>query len=189
MKPSLLLLILASGCAATAPSLEPDTTRLKRTGQPIDFGLVRFPGGEKWRLSQEHGSVVLLDVWATWCEPCRDALPLYDGLRKRYAEKGLVVYAVNVDDDPKGIPEFLTSLKVALPVLLDPKALVAEATLKVKMMPTSLLVDRQGVVREVHEGFDADLDGTLVPQIDALLAEPPLAPAGEPSSTVPSGKP
>lgn len=173
------LLLLVAGCAATGPSLEPDTSKLKRTGVPIDFALVRFPSGTPWRLSQEHGSVVLLDVWATWCEPCRDALPLYDALAKRYAERGLVVYAVDVDADAKGIPDFLTSLKVSLPVLLDPKALVAESTLKVKMMPTSLLIDRQGVVREVHEGFDADLDATLSPQIDALLAEPPLAPASE----------
>ncbi len=174
------VLLFCAACAAQGPALEPDRTpTLKRTGVPLDFALTRFPGGQPWRLSSEHGSVVLLDVWATWCDPCREALPVYEALRTRYAEKGLVVYAVSVDATSQPIPQFLLETKVALPVLLDPSGAVAESTLQVKMMPTSLLIDRQGVVRHVHEGFDADLTATLGPEIDALLAEPPLTPPAE----------
>ncbi|MDC0714299.1 TlpA disulfide reductase family protein [Stigmatella sp. ncwal1] len=140
-------------------------------GGPLYFEVKRYPGGEPYSVASDRGSVVLLDVWATWCEPCRDALPLYEQIAKEYGSRGLKVYALNVDEDERAIPAFLAETKVALPILVDINAAVAEKTLKVRMMPTTFLVDRQGVVRFVHEGFAEEFLQKYQTEIEQLLAE------------------
>jgi thiol-disulfide isomerase/thioredoxin len=176
-------LLALGGCAKSAP-LPPLTTSPAPgaskpgegagdtdTSRPLDFQVKRYPGGEPYDLATDRGSVVLLDVWATWCEPCRDALPYYQDLAKEYAGRGLKVYALNVDEDPRAIPSFLAEVKVTLPVLVDENAQVSERTLKVRSMPTTYLIDRRGVVRHVHEGFAEEFLAKYQSQIEALLAE------------------
>ncbi len=138
---------------------------------PLSFQVKRYPDGAPYSVSSDRGSVLLLDVWATWCEPCRDALPIYEQLATEYGSRGLKVYALNVDEDSRAIPGFLTETKVNLPILLDANAQVAEKTLGVKMMPTSFLVDRKGVVRFVHEGFAEEFLQKYQTEIEQLLAE------------------
>jgi thiol-disulfide isomerase/thioredoxin len=115
--------------------------------------------------------VVLLDVWATWCEPCRDALPLYQDLQREYGAKGLKVETINIDEDPKQISEFVKETKVSLPILLDPGGNFSQDTLKVTRMPTTFLVDRKGQVRFVHEGFAEEFLAKYQHEIEQLLAE------------------
>ncbi|MBL8937852.1 MAG: TlpA family protein disulfide reductase [Archangium sp.] len=140
--------------------------------QPLEFSVTRHPGKETWRLSQERGSVVLIDVWATWCEPCRDSLPFYDDLARQYAARGLKVYAMSVDADPSVIGPFMQELKLQLPVLHDPEATIAGSVLKVSQMPTTVLIDRRGVVRRVHEGLSDDFFQQTLSDVETLLAEP-----------------
>ncbi|WP_224368745.1 TlpA family protein disulfide reductase [Hyalangium versicolor] len=138
---------------------------------PLAFQVKRYPDGSPYTVASDRGSVVLLDVWATWCEPCRDALPLYESLAKEYGSRGLKVYALNVDEDSRAIPAFLQEVKVALPILVDENAQVAEKTLGVKMMPTTFIVDRKGVVRFTHEGFAEEFLQKYQTEIEQLLAE------------------
>jgi thiol-disulfide isomerase/thioredoxin len=170
--------LVLAGCARNAelPPLVEDrppalTGAGARKGAPLHFEVKRYPGGEPYRVASDRGSVVLLDVWATWCEPCRDSLPLYEQLAKEYGPRGLKVYALNVDEDERAIAPFVAEAKVALPILLDANAAVAEKTLKVRMMPSTYLVDRQGVVRFVHEGFAEEFLQKYQTEIEQLLAE------------------
>lgn len=160
-----------AGCATTAGVPAPDGLKPAAQGAPLELSLPRL-GGEPYSLAQDRGSVVLLDVWATWCPPCRDALPVYQDLLKEYGARGLKVYAITVDTDVRMIAGFLAEAKVDLPVLLDPGASFVESKLKVKIMPTAFLVDRNGVVRVTHEGFDEALVAQWVKDVEALLAEP-----------------
>lgn len=139
---------------------------------PLDFTLARYPDKTPFKLSSERGHVVLIDVWATWCEPCRDALPLYQDMAKEFGPKGFKVLALNVDADPSQIPKFLAETKLQLDILLDPNAEYAENTLKVKVMPTALLIDRTGRVRKVHEGFAEEFFAKYMSEVSDLLAEP-----------------
>jgi thiol-disulfide isomerase/thioredoxin len=173
------LLLACAGRSAQAPqptprAAEPVEAAPKGEGTPLEMEVKRFPGGELWKLSGDRGSVVLLDVWATWCEPCRDTLPIYSELARQYGTRGLKVYALSVDEDVRAIAPFLKENRVEVPVLLDSNAAVAEGALGVKVMPTSYLIDRRGVVREVHEGAFGDT-GSLLDQyreeIEALLKE------------------
>ncbi len=174
----LLLGLLVSNCftldagGSTRQPLAQATPTESKPSQPIELTLKPLGSTTAWKLSHERGNVVLLDVWATWCEPCRDALPLYDELNREFGGRGLKVYAISVDEDPSQIAKFLAELKVAVPVLLDPSAASAESTLHVKLMPTAFLIDRKGVIREVHEGFADDAKARYQAEIEALLAEP-----------------
>jgi cytochrome c biogenesis protein CcmG, thiol:disulfide interchange protein DsbE len=175
-----MLLVVLSGCVTvTRPELTaPSTPNTSGVAERLELALPRYPGGEAWTLSSLRGRVVLLDVWATWCEPCRDAMPLYGDLQKEFGPRGLEVMTINIDADPQPIAAFLTEAKVSLPVLRDPEAAIAESKLKVKLMPTAFLIDRRGVIRHVHEGFDEGELSTWLAEIEALLAEP--APAATP---------
>lgn len=178
MRPFRLALaaLVLSGCAQklpplTGPGLASNSGALE-SSTPLEFTVKRYPGGEPHAISSDRGNVVLLDVWATWCEPCRDALPMYEDLSKHYAARGLKVYALNVDEDTRAIPPFLEETKVTLPVLLDTNAAVSEKVLRVRGMPTTVLLDRQGRVRYVHEGFAEEYLTKFQAEIEELLAEP-----------------
>jgi thiol-disulfide isomerase/thioredoxin len=182
---TLLLAALTSslalaGCARSAmpPLTGPASAAASAGAQgpaeagPLQFQVKRYPDNAPYDLAADRGSVVLLDVWATWCEPCRDALPVYEQLAREYGNRGLKVYALNVDEDPRAIPAFLNETKVDLPILVDENAKVAEQALKVRMMPTTFLVDRRGVVRFVHEGFAEEFLQKYQNEVEQLLAEP-----------------
>lgn len=172
------MLVFASCVTPANPALTSDAHALVPSNplasnvQPLDFTLKRYPDGSPYRLSSDRGSVVLLDVWATWCEPCRDALPMYVDLVKEFGPRGFKVYAINVDADSRQIAGFLADTRVNLPILLDPEARFAESELRVKMMPTSFLIDRRGVVRSVEEGFAEEFLARYVATIEQLLKEP-----------------
>jgi thiol-disulfide isomerase/thioredoxin len=166
--------VLACGCVTPAdkPPLTGPVVAGPQGDTPLELAMKTYPHAADWSMQQERGNVVLLDVWATWCEPCRDSLPMYHDLAKEFGARGLKVYAMNVDSDPSQIPKFLEETKVTLPVLLDPNAKLAEEKLKVRMMPTAFLIDRRGVVRYVHEGFAEEFLQKYMTEIEGLLAEP-----------------
>lgn len=114
--------------------------------------------------------MVVIDAWATWCAPCIRSLPQLQALRRDYAARGVRVYAVSVDEDRAQIPTFLARSGVDLPVLLDPGGFVLEDKLKLRLMPTTWILDRTGHVRFTQESFDGDLNDVRA-HVDALLAE------------------
>jgi thiol-disulfide isomerase/thioredoxin len=134
----------------------------------VDFTVERLGGG-KYRLSQDRGSAVLIDVWATWCAPCRFALPALDRIAQEHASKGLRVYALSVDSDPYDVPTFVASLGLKVPVLLDPTADVADKVLGVRGLPSSFLFDAKGRLAQAHEGFNPDYESELRGELAALL--------------------
>ena len=138
----------------------------------LSFSLPAYPGGALHRIESDRGSVVLLDVWATWCEPCREALPTYEQLLKQYAPRGLRVYAVNVDKDSSQVATFLKQTHVSLPILLDEDAAISEHRLGVVLMPTTFLLDRSGKVRFKHEGWAEEFLAKYQSELEQLLAEP-----------------
>ncbi len=169
----LALVVACSGCTPRFVAPPPLTgSGLGADGKPLELELARYESNDRWKLSQERGHVVLLDVWASWCEPCRDSLPLYDDMQKEYGARGLRVYALNIDADPVHIKKFLQTTKISVPVLLDPNAAIAEKVLKVNVMPTTFLIDRKGVVRATHEGFAEELLVKYLAEVDELLKEP-----------------
>jgi cytochrome c biogenesis protein CcmG, thiol:disulfide interchange protein DsbE len=124
------------------------------------------------RLEDYAGKVVYLDFWASWCAPCRLSLPWMERLHREHAAAGLEVIAINVDEKAAEARRFLKRFPVGFPVVADPHGEIA-ALYDVRDMPSSYLIDRHGVVREVHRGFNRDSGARLRATIAALLREAP----------------
>lgn len=167
----LLLLLALGGSALGQASRASSSTSAKAARPPLELKLPRYPSRKVHNLAKDRGNVVLLDVWATWCEPCRVALPVYERLLKQYGKRGFKVYAINVDEDQDDIRPFIELTKLSLPVLLDQDGEIAETKLGVRVMPTSFVLDRQGRIRHMHEGFAPDSLTKYQAEIEVLLAE------------------
>ena len=121
-------------------------------------------------LASLQGKVVYLDFWASWCGPCRVSFPQLEQLRQELAPQGFEVLAVNVDEFEADAREFLEEIPVTYPVVRDGSG-ATPAAWGILGMPTGYLIDRQGVVRLVHQGYRKS-DGTaLRASIIELLGE------------------
>jgi thiol-disulfide isomerase/thioredoxin len=172
---AVMLLVLAGCAGATPASSGAKTQGLAAQPSPVgasvsDITLATYPESGKHSFSADRGQVVVIDAWATWCAPCVRSLPQLQKLRRDYGKRGVRVYAVSVDEDRGQIPTFLAAARVDLPVLLDPGGFVLEGKLKLKQMPTTWVVDRNGRVRYTQESFDGNLDDIRA-QVDALLKD------------------
>jgi thiol-disulfide isomerase/thioredoxin len=108
--------------------------------------------GKNLKLSEMAGNVVLINFWASWCGPCREEMPLLNALHKKYAPLGFTVLGVNVEEQLDGARGFLSNVPVDFPILLDNKNKVSKQY-KVIAMPTTVVVDRDGNMRYLHEGY------------------------------------
>ena len=116
-----------------------------------------------------RGQVVLVDLWATWCKPCKESLPFYAGLVRRYGKQGFAVLAISVDEDDEVVTAAVEKAKLPFTVLRDPRSTLP-ASLELQTMPTLLLLDRQGRVAFVHGGFEDGDDRLIEKQVRELVA-------------------
>ena len=98
--------------------------------------------GKSWTLQALHGKVVLVNFWATWCQPCRREMPDLDALYQKFKDQGFVVLAIS-DEEAGKINELLAEKKVSYPILLDPGRQVYEL-FRLDGIPKSFVYDRDG---------------------------------------------
>ena len=98
------------------------------------------------------GKVVLVDFWASWCEPCKQSFPAMEELHQRYGSQGLVIIAINVDENRSDMEAFLKKNAATFVVVRDPNQKLVEKA-GIATMPSSFLLDREGKVRFTHTGF------------------------------------
>jgi thiol-disulfide isomerase/thioredoxin len=140
-----------------------------KQGDPLpDLNAYKLQGAVPETLK---GKVILLDFWASWCGPCKKSFPAMQELHKQYAEKGLVIIAVSVDEKPDAMQRFVEAANVSFVTVRDAsQKLVAAAD--VATMPTSFLVDRTGKIRYIHRGFAGDETvKAYKEQVELLLKE------------------
>jgi peroxiredoxin len=127
--------------------------------------------GSKVTLSDHRGSdVVVLDFWATWCPPCKKAMPKLDAVNEKYSDKAVAVYAVNVEEKAgkKKLKRFMKDRNLGLTVLMDRKGISQDYG--VRGIPQTVVIGKKGRIQAVHTGFDPRMKQTLSSQIDRLLA-------------------
>lgn len=134
-----------------------------------DFAL-RSSRGENIRLSEHSGEVVIVNFWSTWCGPCRQEMPRLDELYSKYRRAGLVLLGISIDYQRERASEMAETLKVAYPVLFDELRSVSRAY-GVDDLPVTLLIDRQGVIRFVSEGYKPGYENRYAEQLRELLNE------------------
>jgi thiol-disulfide isomerase/thioredoxin len=123
-------------------------------------------------LAAHKGQVVYVDFWASWCGPCRQSFPWMKAMHEKYGKDGLVIIAVNVDQEKKLADAFLAEFNPAFTVLFDSKGELA-GQFKVQTMPSSYLLDRQGKPRFKHLGFHDAKREQYEKEFQQLLAEQP----------------
>ena len=96
---------------------------------------------------------VVVDFWASWCGPCKEAFPTLKELQKKYGQKGFVIVAVSVDEDVDDMKKFVSKQKPEFVIVRDKTTKLA-SKLDLASIPTTFILDRKGNVVEVHNGFD-----------------------------------
>ena len=104
------------------------------------------------QLDELSGKVVYLDFWASWCQPCKQSFPWMNQMKQSYADRGFEVLAINLDKDRKLADEFLSKMDVNFLVAFDENGQSA-SDYKLKGMPSSYLIDRDGSIYAAHIGF------------------------------------
>jgi peroxiredoxin len=137
------------------------------SGAPAPGFSLAARSGEQASLGAYAGRVVLLDFWATWCEPCRSSFPEYQALLARYGD-GLIVLAISEDDEDSGIDRFVEETGARFLIAWDSDKLIAQSY-QISNMPTLFIIDRNGLVRFVHAGFRRGDQRAISAAIESLL--------------------
>lgn len=127
--------------------------------------------GKAFDLASERGNVVLLNLWATWCGPCRFEIPELQKMNDQYAPQGFKVIGVSLDDsEPEMVKRFVSDQKMTYPILLDPEGKLANI-FQTSVIPTTVLIDRAGKIVWKQVGAIDSNDAALKKTLDSALAE------------------
>lgn len=138
-------------------------------GHPApEFALADLDG-RMVALRDLRGKVVLVNIWATWCPPCRAEMPAMQAALDRYGDQGLVVLAVNQREDREAVAAFMKERQLAFPALLDSDGAVG-ASYQASALPSSFFIGRDGTVRAVYRGPLSR--GVLDSTVAGLVADP-----------------
>jgi peroxiredoxin len=157
-----VLLTLASGCADRA------TLRAPQVGARAPAYVAHDLDDRPTSLAALQGSVVVLNVWATWCQPCREELPQLEAVHRQFAEQGVRVIGVSIDAAGMGLDvrDFMREHAMTYPVWLDPDNQLALSFLTVGV-PETFVIDRTGIIRWRKIGALARGDTTLAAAVRA----------------------
>jgi peroxiredoxin len=134
-----------------------------------DFALRSF-SGINVRLSEDRGDVVVLTFWGSQCDVCRRQLDILDHSYSTYRSAGLHMYGVSVDDDPAHARQFVAAHPLTFVMLEDPAKNVARL-FQIDNLPTTVLIDRGGVVRHIYRDFGPRDEALYLSQLRELLNE------------------
>lgn len=164
---SVLVVCASAPCAAQtqqSTSAAGYNVQAWSSAKPVPALRLADLSGKVWRLADLRGKAVLINFWASWCEPCRAEMPSLQRLADQHPQD-LVVLAVNLKESTQTVQQFVQRTALTLPVLPDPQGATARAW-GVTVFPSTVLIDAQGKVHSVVQG---ELDWTG-PEAKALLA-------------------
>lgn len=124
-----------------------------QAGFPAPDFTLKTPEGESYTLSDLKGNAVLVNMWATWCPPCKAEMPAIEKVYNEYKEQGFIVLAVDqtYQDDPFDIMPFIEDYELTFPVLLDKTGDIGRVY-QVRSLPSSYFIDRYGFISDVVIG-------------------------------------
>jgi len=140
-----LALAAAGGCRG------PEVPRPGAVGQPFpELELGALSDGRMASVSAYRGRSLIVNFWATWCEPCRKEMPGLERLSASAGPRGITVLGITVDSDPNLAREFVLQYRLSFPNLIDPELRLARSALDIKSFPETFLVSAEGRVLAVY---------------------------------------
>lgn len=127
----------------------------------------------------EGEKIVVMLFWATWCQPCKEAIPVLLESAKQFAEKDVVLMGINVGEAEDVVGPFLQREKIGIRSALDGDGRVA-AAFRVQNIPQTVIVGRDGTLKHVHVGYGPDFEGLLTKELQALTDAPAAAESDSP---------
>jgi peroxiredoxin len=171
MKQLTVLSCLVLAIVATSVLIQP--ARLyaaPRIGQASPNFKVTTTAGQQISLERLSGNVVVLDFFATWCQPCRASIPHLNELDRKYGKRGLMVLGMSADDESeKGVRIFVDQNHIAYPVALAGETVLTDFS--VRSVPIMYIIDKRGKVAGVFRGFTEEVGRSTDQLINRLLAE------------------
>jgi peroxiredoxin len=159
--------VLFALCGALA--FLPHCERKSKTQDSAPNFSLKSLQGQEISLASLRGKVVLLDFWATWCAPCRQAIPHFVDLYKRHREKGFEVIGICVDKgDEEAVRRFTKTMDVPYPILMAPEEVTR--SYGVTALPTTFLIDPEGKIQEKVIGFNPKIAKELEARVKELLS-------------------
>ena len=163
----ILVLILCTGVIFLLPQCS------KKKESPADLApdfTLKTLDGQEITLSQLKGRVVLLDFWATWCGPCRESIPHLIELYSHYRGSGFELIGMDVDKgDVETVRRFVKSMDIPYPIIVAPDDLAR--SYRVTSIPATILIDKEGNLRERIAGFSDAIAQELTRKVAELTSE------------------
>jgi len=108
--------------------------------------------GTPHSLADYRGQAVLVNLWATWCPPCKEEMPALQAFYNKYANKGFVIIAINDGEQAPDVKQFVQDYQLTFPVWLDPTSIATQQAFKTINLPSSFVIDREGTIRLMWVG-------------------------------------
>lgn len=128
------------------PQTDLSTVPVKVSFPAPDLTLTDLDGVSR-SLADYRGQVVLVNLWATWCPPCKEEMPALQAFYDKYREQGFVVIAINDGDPTADVLQFVKDYQLTFPVWLDPTYIATEQAFKTLTLPSSFVIDRTGTIQ------------------------------------------
>ncbi len=145
-------------------------TESSLVGKPAPEFSLELLDGDEFSLSQQRGSIIVLDFWASWCGPCIRAMPIVEGVVEEFRDDKVRLIAVNLQEDPDSIRAALERMKLNPAVALDIDG-VAAARYSATAIPQTVIIDRKGMVARLFVGGGADFGEQLREALQAVIDE------------------
>lgn len=168
----MVVALLVSACGGGTTTKGPENSGAAVKGGLIgsagpDFSGESVNGQGKFSLASAKGKVVVVDFWATWCEPCKKSFPKLEDLNVKY-KGNVVIVGVSEDDEKTGIADFAKTHGAKFPLLWDEGKAIA-GKWNPENMPTSFVLDKNGVVKFMHQGYHDGEELELEKEIKSLM--------------------
>jgi len=142
------------------------------TGKAAPAFTAKDTKGNELSLSDYKGKVVLLDFWASWCVPCREEFPFLIRFYEAHQKENFIIIAVNIDDKEENMKDFLSNFDIPplYPVIWDNEKKIPPLY-ELESMPTSIFIDKNGIIRYIHTGFNESRKKEFKEELSTLLNE------------------
>ncbi len=168
--PVLASFVAAAGCAPSDKAVPGENDGRVEVGRPAPAYATVSLDGDSVSLAAQRPKVVLINIWATWCHPCRKEIPELRAIHARYRERGLELIGVSIDTDGSddAIRTFMKDFDMTFPIWRDPDERISTQFLAVGV-PATFLIDRKGILRWRKTGPIAPGDSSLSVAIERAL--------------------